>query len=87
VFGAGAVTIGFSWLFGTQNAWAQALMIAALPFTIGVVLLSIVALDYPFAGVTRIEPGAFRHVARSSSPSSSTSPGACRGRVVSQAPS
>ena len=45
-----------------MNAWAQALMIAGLSFTIGVVLLSIVALDYPFAGVTRVDPGAFRQV-------------------------
>lgn len=62
LLGAGAVTIGFSFLFGTQNAWAQALMIAGLSVTIGVVLLSIVALDYPFAGVTRVEPGAFRQL-------------------------
>jgi Protein of unknown function (DUF4239) len=62
LLGGGAVTIGFSLLFGTQNAWAQALMIAGLSFTIGVVLLSIVALDYPFAGVTRADPGAFRQL-------------------------
>ena len=62
LIGAGAVTIGFSWLFGTQNAWAQALMIAGLSFTIGVVLLSIVALDYRYAGLTRVEPGAFRQL-------------------------
>ena len=27
--------------------------------TIGVVLLSIVAMQQPFAGITRVEPGAF----------------------------
>jgi hypothetical protein len=59
---AGAVTIGFSLLFGTQNAWAQGVMIAGLSVTIGVVLLSIVALDYPFAGLARVEPGAFRQI-------------------------
>jgi hypothetical protein len=62
LLGAGAVTIGFSLLFGTQYAWAQTLMIAGLSLTIGVVLLSIVALDYPFAGASRVEPGAFRQL-------------------------
>jgi len=59
LLGAGAVTIGFSFLFGTRNAWAQALMVGGLAFTIGVVLLSIVALEHPFTGITRVEPEAF----------------------------
>jgi len=62
LIGGGAVTIGFSFLFGTRNAWAQALMTAGLALTIGVVLLAILALEQPFAGITRIEPRAFHQV-------------------------
>ncbi len=59
---AGAVTIGFSFLFGTVNARAHALITAALTLTITVVLFSIVALQQPFAGITRIGPEAFEQV-------------------------
>jgi hypothetical protein len=58
----GAVTIGFTFLFGTRNARAQGLMTAGLAVTIGVVLLSIVALVHPFAGITRVDPAAFHQV-------------------------
>ena len=58
----GAVTIGFTFLFGTPNARAQGLMTAGLALTIGVVLLSIVALVHPFAGITRVDPQAFYQV-------------------------
>jgi hypothetical protein len=64
LLGAGAVTIAFSFLFGTHNAWAQGLMTGALAFTIGIVLLSVLALEQPFAGITRIEPDAFQQVQR-----------------------
>ena len=58
----GVVTIGFTFFFGTQNPRAQGLMTAALAFTIGVVLLSILALEQPFAGITRVHPEAFHQV-------------------------
>ena len=58
----GVVTIGFTFFFGTQNPRAQGLMTAALALTIGVVLLSILALEQPFAGINRIEPEAFHQV-------------------------
>ena len=58
----GVVTIGFTFLFGTPNARAQGLMTAGLALTIGVVLLSIVALVHPFAGITRVDPQAFYQV-------------------------
>ena len=60
----GVITIGFSFLFGTRNAQAQAIMIASLALTIGVVLLSIVALQEPFAGITRVDPEAFHQLER-----------------------
>jgi Protein of unknown function (DUF4239) len=62
LLGAGAVTIGFSFLFGTRHAAAQAVMTGALALTIGVVLLSILALEHPFAGITRVDPEAFEQV-------------------------
>jgi len=58
----GVVTIGFTFLFGTRNAWAQGLMTASLALTIGVVLLSIIALEHPFAGISRVYPTAFHQV-------------------------
>ena len=63
LLGAGAITIGFSFFFGTRNARAHGLMIACLSVTIGVVLLSIVALEHPFGGFTRVEPDAFHQLA------------------------
>ena len=63
LIGAGAITIGFSYLFGTKNTGAQTLMTAGLAMTIALVLPSILALEQPFAGITRVEPGAFDQLA------------------------
>jgi hypothetical protein len=59
LLGAGAIAIGFSFLFGTKNTAAQVLMTAGLAMTIALVVLSILALQQPFAGITYIEPDAF----------------------------
>jgi hypothetical protein len=64
LLGAGAVTIAFSFLFGTPHRRAQGLMTGALALTIGIVLLSILALEHPFAGITRVDPEAFEQVER-----------------------
>jgi hypothetical protein len=61
LLGAGAIKIGFSYLFGTRNTVAQFLMTAGLAMTIA--LLSILALEQPFAGITRIQPDAFTQLA------------------------
>lgn len=58
----GAVTIGFTFFFGTRNPRAQGLMTAGLALTIGAVLLSILALEHPFAGISRVDPEAFHQV-------------------------
>jgi hypothetical protein len=50
LLGAGAITIAFSYLFGTRNTAAQVLMTASLAMTIALVLLSILALEQPFGG-------------------------------------
>lgn len=62
LLGAGAVTISFSFLFGTRNAAAQLLMTAGLALTISLVLLSVVALERPFAGIARVAPDAFNQL-------------------------
>jgi hypothetical protein len=61
---AGVITIGFSFFFGTQNRSAQALMLAALSATVGLVLFLIWALNHPFAGLVRVEPTAFRQLSK-----------------------
>ena len=63
LLGAGVITIGFSFLFGTRSARAQVLMTSGLAMTIALVLFSIMALEQPFAGITRVEPDSFNQVA------------------------
>jgi hypothetical protein len=63
LLGAGVITIGFSFLFGTRSAAAHLLMTSALAMTIALVLVSILALEEPFAGITRVDPEAFEQTA------------------------
>ena len=63
LLGAGVITIGFSFLFGTRSARAQVFMTSGLALTIALVLFSILALEHPFAGITRVDPDAFDQVA------------------------
>ena len=63
LLGAGVVTIGFSFLFGTKSATAQLLMTAGTAMVIALVLLSILAMQHPFAGITRVDPDAFAQLA------------------------
>jgi len=58
----GAITIGFTFLFGTKSVGSQAVMVAALSATIASVLFLIWILDRPFSGVAGIEPEAFRQL-------------------------
>jgi hypothetical protein len=53
------ITIGFSFLFGTENSKAQALMISALSGIIMLVLLLIVAMNHPFRGSVSVSPEPF----------------------------
>jgi uncharacterized integral membrane protein len=61
----GVVTVGFTYLFGLKSNWAHALMVAALTLVICGILFTIGALEYPFAGLARVEPTAFEEVLRS----------------------
>ena len=58
----GAVTVGFTYLFGLENTRVHRLMIAALAGVIALVLFTIGALEYPFSGGARVGPGAFELV-------------------------
>jgi Protein of unknown function (DUF4239) len=62
LIGAGGITIGFSFLFGTKNVAAQVVMTSGLALTIALVMLSIMALEQPFAGIHRLGPQAFEHL-------------------------
>jgi hypothetical protein len=64
LIGGGVITIGFSFLFGTRNARAQSIMTAGLALMIGGMLLSILALQKPFAGITRVDSEPFHQVGR-----------------------
>ena len=64
LIGGGVITIGFSFLFGTRNARAQAVMTAGLALMIGGVLLSIFAMQGPFGGITRVDAEPFHQVGR-----------------------
>ena len=58
VFGA-VVTVGFTYLFGLRNSWAHRLMVMSLTAVIVLVLFTIGAMEYPFSGGARVDPGAF----------------------------
>jgi hypothetical protein len=55
LFGGAAITISFTFLFGSRNVYAQALMTGALSLLIFSALLVIVAIDHPFSGSVRVD--------------------------------
>ncbi|QMU67456.1 DUF4239 domain-containing protein [Streptacidiphilus sp. P02-A3a] len=57
----GAVlTIGFTFLFGMSNSVAHGLMVLVLGALVVASLILIKEMDYPFAGVTKVDPTAFQ---------------------------
>lgn len=75
LLGTGAITIAFSFLFGTPHAIAQIIMSLGLAFTIALVMVAIIALGQPFAGISRVGPqpfeqleGMFRHLETAAHP-------------------
>ncbi len=58
LFGGAALTVAFTFFFGTQNIRAQMVMAGALCAMIFSGLLVIVAIDHPFAGTVKVGPGA-----------------------------
>jgi hypothetical protein len=54
-----AITIGYSFLFGTGNFWAHSFMSGSLTFVITLVLMLIYAFDHPFSGIIKVDPDEF----------------------------
>jgi hypothetical protein len=55
-----ALTIGFTYLFGVENPQLQLVVTALLAALIGLMFAMIIALDYPYRGVTSISPDIWR---------------------------
>jgi hypothetical protein len=60
--GGAAITIGFTFFFGTESLPAQVLMTALLALLIFSELLVIVGIDRPFSGAVKVEPNALAAV-------------------------
>jgi hypothetical protein len=58
----GVITMFFTFLFGTENFAAHLLMASSLAALIGLILFTIIVLDYPFTGSVRITPEAFKMI-------------------------
>jgi hypothetical protein len=58
LFGGAAITIGFTFFFGAENLRAQSAMTGALSVLMFAGLLTIVAIDHPFAGQVKVGPEA-----------------------------
>jgi hypothetical protein len=55
----GAITVGFSFMFGVSSTWVHVVMTGLLAAVIVMSLILITDLNYPFAGPGKISPEAF----------------------------
>ena len=62
LFGGAAITVGFTFFFGTQNLSAQAFMTGLLTSLIFSGLLIVVLVDRPFSGSVTVKPDALAKV-------------------------
>ena len=62
LFGGAAITIGFTFFFGTQNLSAQSLMTGLLSVVIFSGLFIVVVIDRPFSGAVTVKPDALAKV-------------------------
>src|SRR5262245_13433953 len=62
LFAGAFVTVGFTFFFGTNNLRAQSVMSGALALLIFGGLLTVVAIDHPFAGPAKVGPEALMAV-------------------------
>ena len=62
LFGGAAITVGFTFFFGTQNLSAQAFMTGLLTSLIFSGLLIVVLVDRPFSGTVMVKPDALAKV-------------------------
>jgi hypothetical protein len=56
----GLITVGFAFLFGLRSANAHMLMVLSLAALVAISLLIVMEMNYPFTGVTHVEPTAFQ---------------------------
>lgn len=59
----GIITLIFSFLFGTENFGIQIFMTVLLAVIIGLIIFTIMEIDYPFTGNFSIKPEAFQRLA------------------------
>jgi hypothetical protein len=64
LFGGAFLTIGVTFFFGVENLRAQSPMTGALSILILAGLLTVVAIDYPFAGTVKVGPKALAAVVK-----------------------
>ena len=64
LFGGAFLTIGFTFFFGAENLRAQSVMTGALSVLIFAGLLTVVAIDHPFAGTVKVGPEALAAVVK-----------------------
>ena len=62
LFGGAIVTIGFTFFFGAENLKAQVMMTGALSVLIFAGLLTIIAIDHPFADTIKVGPEALSSI-------------------------
>jgi hypothetical protein len=62
LFGGAVITVGFTFFFGAENLRAQVLMTGALSILIFAGLLTVAAIDHPFAGTVKVGPEALSAV-------------------------
>ena len=59
IFLGGAITTGYTYLFGFENFTMHLVMTAAVAAMLGLVVVLIIALDWPFRGEVSVTPEAF----------------------------
>src|SRR5215212_6821943 len=57
----GAITVGFTYLFGLENTLVHLIMVGSLALVISMSLFTVAGLDYPFKGDIRIHPAAYEN--------------------------
>ena len=65
IFISGALTTGFTYLFGFRNFFMHLAMTSAVAASLALVVVLIVALDWPFRGEVSVTADAYRDVQRS----------------------
>jgi hypothetical protein len=76
IFFGGAITTGYTYLFGFHNFRMHVVTTMAVSTSLSLVVVLIIALDWPFRGKVSVEPDAFVKTERSWSDLSFTTPGA-----------